>query len=178
MKEHPKASTKKPVIAVIMGSKSDWGVMQHSVEQLLAFGLVPEVRIMSAHRTPEEASAFASTAASRGLKILISAAGMAAHLGGFLAAHTHLPVIGVPLKGGAMDGIDSLLSTVQMPGGVPVATVALGKAGAINAALLAVQMLALSDPALKRKFIQHKRKMQKAVFDADMSLVREVERMI
>ena len=116
---------------------------------------------MSAHRTPDKAAAFSKKAASRGLKVIIAAAGSAAHLAGVIAAHTTLPVLGVPLKGGAMDGMDSLLATVQMPSGIPVGTLALGKAGAINAALLAVQILALSDTSLRRKMVQHKANLKK-----------------
>jgi len=170
------ADQKSPVVAVIMGSSSDWGVMKGTADTLKKFGVPHEVRVMSAHRTPDEATAFAGGAAARGLKILISAAGMAAHLGGVLAAHTTLPVIGVPMKGGAMDGIDALLSTVQMPSGVPVACVAMGKAGAVNAALLAVQILALSDPAMKQRFAEHKRSMRQAVVEADRALQAELER--
>lgn len=171
-----KKSISKPQVGIVMGSKSDWSAMQHAVQTLAEFGVTAEVRIISAHRTPDEASAFAGTAASRGLKVIISAAGMAAHLGGVMAAHTTLPVIGVPMKGGAMDGMDALLSTVQMPGGVPVATVSMGRSGAINAALLSVQMLSIGDAALRRKFQQYKRKMRKKVFNDDIELQRELER--
>lgn len=171
-----KTVSSKPAVAVVMGSKSDWSVMQHAVNTLSQFGIAAEVRIMSAHRTPEEASAFAATASARGLKVIIAGAGMAAHLAGVLAAHTILPVIGVPMKGGAMDGIDALLSTVQMPGGVPVAAVAMGRSGAVNAALLSVQILAVHDAALRRKLQQYKRKMRKNVFDSDVELKRELER--
>lgn len=164
----------KPVVGVVMGSKSDWPVMKETVAVLDKFKLPCEVRVISAHRTPDEATAFASTAATRGIKVIISAAGMAAHLGGVLAAHTHLPVIGVPMKGGAMDGIDSLLATVQMPRGVPVATVAMGGSGAHNAGLLAVQMLALSDDNMKKKFQEYKRSMKQDVFNADLSLQKEL----
>ena len=132
-----------PPVAVLMGSDSDWETVKETVETLKWFGVECEVHVISAHRTPQRASAFAGKAAGRGIKVIIAAAGGAAHLAGVLAAHTILPVIGIPIKGGALDGLDALLSTVQMPAGVPVATVALGKAGSINAALLAVQMLAL-----------------------------------
>jgi len=157
----------KPLIGIVMGSKSDWPVMKESVAVLEKFGLPYEVRVISAHRSPEEATAFASTASTRGLKVIISAAGM--------AAHTHLPVIGVPMKGGALDGLDSLLSTVQMPRGVPVATVAMGGSGAHNAALLAVQMLALANENLKKKFQQYKRTMKQDVFNADLALQKELQ---
>jgi phosphoribosylaminoimidazole carboxylase PurE protein len=155
--------TAKPEVAVVMGSDSDWGLMEKAIETLDAYGVVSEVRVMSAHRTPDEAAEFARTAAKRGVKIIIAAAGGAAHLGGVLAAHTTLPVIGVPIKGGALNGVDSLLATLQMPAGIPVATVTLGSAGPVNAALFAVQILALSQPALARKVVQHKRDMKKKV---------------
>ncbi|MBI4889674.1 MAG: 5-(carboxyamino)imidazole ribonucleotide mutase [Acidobacteria bacterium] len=140
-----------PIIAVVMGSKSDWDTMKHACDTLSQFGIGHEKRVLSAHRTPEEATEFIKTARSRGVKAIIAAAGGAAHLAGVCAAHTTLPVLGVPMKGWSLDGLDSLLSTVQMPGGIPVATFAIGKAGAINAALFAVSMLALSDEALKTK---------------------------
>jgi 5-(carboxyamino)imidazole ribonucleotide mutase len=170
-----KQKQKKAVVAVVMGSASDWPVVQHSVETLDAFGVSHEVHVMSAHRTPDEAGAFSRNAAGRGIKVIIASAGMAAHLGGVLAAHTILPVIGVPMKGGAMDGMDALLSTVQMPSGVPVATVALGKAGAVNAAVLAVQMLALHDAGLKRKLQRYKQTMKKKVQKADQTIQSESE---
>jgi len=174
-KSNSKAAKVKPLVGIVMGSDSDWPVIQSTTEVLKQFGVPYEVRVISAHRTPDEATAFASTASTRGLKVIISAAGMAAHLGGVLAANTHLPIIGVPMKGGALDGLDSLLATVQMPRGVPVATVAMGKSGAVNAGLLAVQMLALSDDNLKKKFQQYKRTMKQKVFDADRELQKEIE---
>jgi 5-(carboxyamino)imidazole ribonucleotide mutase len=157
-----------------MGSKSDWPVLEHTFKTLKEFGVDAEVKIMSAHRTPHEAAAFAENAAKNGFKVIIGAAGGAAHLSGVLAGHTTLPVIGIPVKGWALDGMDSLLSTVQMPKGVPVATVAIGKAGAINAAVLAVQMLALSEPALRRKLKSYKQKMHRAVLQADAELQQEL----
>jgi 5-(carboxyamino)imidazole ribonucleotide mutase len=129
---------------------------------------------MSAHRTPDDAALFARNAKKGGKKVIIAAAGMAAHLAGVLAAHTTLPVIGVPMKGGAMDGLDALLATVQMPGGVPVATVALGRSGAVNAALLAVQIMALSDSSLATKLKRFKQTQTKAVKKADEELQREL----
>ncbi|MCX7010793.1 MAG: 5-(carboxyamino)imidazole ribonucleotide mutase, partial [Kiritimatiellaeota bacterium] len=149
-------SNDKPVVAVVMGSDSDWETVAHAAETLKKFGVPFEVRVCSAHRTPDAAAEFAKGAEARGLKVIIAAAGSAAHLAGVLAAHTTLPVIGVPMKGGALDGLDALLATVQMPAGIAVATVALGKAGTVNAALLAVQILALADPALQAKFAAHK----------------------
>jgi 5-(carboxyamino)imidazole ribonucleotide mutase len=140
-----------PLIAVIMGSKSDWETMKHACETLALFGIAHEKRVLSAHRTPEQATEFVRTARDRGVKAIIAAAGGAAHLAGVCAAHTTLPVLGVPMKGWSLDGLDALLSTVQMPGGIPVATFAIGKAGAVNAALFAVAMLALHDSELKEQ---------------------------
>ncbi len=168
----------KHIVAVVMGSKSDWPVMEHTVNTLLEFGIVPEVRVISAHRTPEEATAFASTAATHGIKVIIAAAGMAAHLAGVLAAHTILPVLSVPQKGGALDGLDALLAMVQMPKGVPVGTLALGRSGAINAALMAVQILALSDANLRKKFQKYKRDIKKQVLEADREIQMEAEKKI
>jgi 5-(carboxyamino)imidazole ribonucleotide mutase len=138
----------KPLVGVIMGSKSDWDTMSHAVSTLEALGIPCEARVISAHRTPDLASEYATTARERGLEAIIAAAGGAAHLAGVLASLTTLPVLGVPMKGWSLDGLDSLLSTVQMPRGVPVATFAIGKAGAVNAALFAGQMLAASHPEL------------------------------
>ena len=129
-----------------MGSVSDWDTMSHCAEMLKKFSIPYERHIASAHRTPEKAVEIASTAKDRGVKVIIAAAGGAAHLAGVLAAHTRLPILGVPMKGWATDGMDSLLSTVQMPRGIPVMTLAIGKAGAVNAAISALQMLALSSP--------------------------------
>ena len=138
-----------PVVGILMGSKSDWETMQESAKTLRRMEIPFEAHIASAHRTPDKVIQFCETAESRGLKVIIAAAGGAAHLAGFCAGKTHLPVLGVPMKGWALDGLDSLLSTVQMPSGVPVATFAIGKAGAVNAALFAAQLLAVSDPALR-----------------------------
>jgi 5-(carboxyamino)imidazole ribonucleotide mutase len=139
------------LVGVIMGSKSDWETMRHSSETLTQFGVPHESRIVSAHRTPALMAEYASTAEQRGLEVVIAAAGGAAHLPGMVAAHTILPVLGVPIESHALKGLDSLLSIVQMPGGVPVATLAIGKAGAINAALLAVAILAAHRPDLREK---------------------------
>jgi len=152
-----KTKKSKLQVSVVMGSDSDWPLMEATVKTLARFGVQSETRVISAHRTPELATAYATGAARRGLQVIIAAAGGAAHLAGVLAAHTTLPVIGVPIKGGAFDGLDALLSTVQMPSGIPVATVALGSAGAVNAAILAVQILALRRPKLTVKLQQHKR---------------------
>jgi 5-(carboxyamino)imidazole ribonucleotide mutase len=139
----------RPLVAVIMGSKSDWETMRHADEKLTEFAVPHECRVISAHRTPRLAADFADTASARGIEIIIAAAGGAAHLAGVLAAHTTLPVLGVPMKSDALNGMDSLLATVQMPAGIPVGTLAIGKPGAINAALFAVAILANSRPELR-----------------------------
>ncbi len=139
----------QPLVGVVMGSKSDWETMTHTVSTLEALGIPTEVRVMSAHRTPDVAIEFSSTAEERGLEVIIAAAGGAAHLAGVMASKTTIPVLGVPMKGWALDGLDSLLSTVQMPRGVPVGTLAIGKAGAVNAALLAAQILGLKHPHIR-----------------------------
>jgi 5-(carboxyamino)imidazole ribonucleotide mutase len=139
----------KPLVGVIMGSASDWETMQHAVSTLEELGIPSEVRVLSAHRTPDASAEYAATAEERGLRVVIAAAGGAAHLAGVVAAHTILPVLGVPMKGWALDGLDSLLSTVQMPRGVPVGTLAIGKAGAVNAALFAAEILGVGDPQIR-----------------------------
>jgi len=141
----------KPIVGVVMGSNSDWKVMQHAVEVLKTFGVPGEARVVSAHRTPDLLYRYAETAAGRGLRCIIAGAGGSAHLPGMLAAKTTLPVLGVPVTSRALKGLDSLLSIVQMPKGVPVATFAIGEAGAANAGLFAVAMLAIQDPKLARK---------------------------
>jgi 5-(carboxyamino)imidazole ribonucleotide mutase len=141
----------EPLVAVIMGSKSDWETMRHCDETLTQFGVPHECRVLSAHRTPQLASQYAAEAESRGFEVIIGAAGGAAHLAGVLAAQTVLPVLGVPMESPALKGLDSLLSTVQMPGGIPVGTLAIGSAGARNAALLAIAILANSRPELREK---------------------------
>lgn len=138
-----------PLVGVVMGSKSDWDTMSHCVSTLDALGIPNEARVLSAHRTPDEAVEYSGTAEARGLQVIIAAAGGAAHLAGVMAAKTTLPVLGVPMKGWSLDGLDSLLSTAQMPGGVPVGTLAIGKAGAVNAALLAGQILGLKDERIR-----------------------------
>lgn len=140
-----------PIVAVVMGSRSDWDVMRHASEQLQGFGVAHETRIVSAHRTPDLLFAFAEQAEARGIRCIIAGAGGAAHLPGMLAAKTTVPVLGVPVPSRYLKGLDSLLSIVQMPKGVPVATFAIGEAGAANAALFAVSMLAFSDPVLANK---------------------------
>ncbi|AWU93764.1 5-(carboxyamino)imidazole ribonucleotide mutase [Azospirillum ramasamyi] len=137
-----------PLVGIIMGSQSDWTTMKHAADTLAALGIPHEVRIVSAHRTPHRLVEYATTAKARGLKVVIAGAGGAAHLPGMAASMTPLPVFGVPVESHALKGMDSLLSIVQMPGGVPVGTLAIGKAGAINAALLAGSVIALMDPAV------------------------------
>ena len=141
----------KPLVAVIMGSKSDWEVMRAASETFNEFGVPHESRVLSAHRTPELAAEFASSAEARGLEVIIAGAGGAAHLAGVTAAYTTLPVLGVPMESASLKGMDSLLSTVQMPAGVPVGTLAIGKPGARNAALFAIAILANSRPGLREK---------------------------
>ncbi len=141
----------RPLVAVIMGSKSDWDTMRHADETLERFGVPHECSILSAHRTPALTAEYATAAQGRGIEVVIAGAGGAAHLPGVVAAHTILPVLGVPIESQALKGLDSLLSIVQMPGGVPVGTLAIGKSGAVNAALLAVAILATSRPELRDK---------------------------
>lgn len=159
-------------VAIVMGSKSDLEVVKKAMDVLKKFDVPFEARVLSAHRSPSEAAQFAQQADKRGIKVLIAAAGKAAHLGGVLAGHTTLPVIGLPIKSSMMDGLDSLLSTVQMPDGVPVATVAVN--GAVNAALLAVQILALQDGALAKRLVDYKQDMRQAVLAADAELQKEI----
>jgi 5-(carboxyamino)imidazole ribonucleotide mutase len=140
-----------PLVAVIMGSKSDWDTMRQSDEVLTSFGVPHECRVLSAHRTPKETAEYVTEAESRGIEVIIAAAGGAAHLAGVCAAHTLVPVLGVPIESQALKGLDSLLSTVQMPGGIPVGTLAIGPAGARNAALLAIAILANKRPELREK---------------------------
>jgi phosphoribosylaminoimidazole carboxylase PurE protein len=157
MSKQDKMPALKPDVTIVMGSDSDWPLLEECANTLSRFGIAYEVRVISAHRTPDTAATYARKVSGQGIKVIIAAAGGAAHLAGVLAAHTTLPVIGVPVTSGFMDGLDSLLSTVQMPAGVPVATVAVGKAGAVNAAILAVQILALNRPDLARQLIVHKK---------------------
>ena len=158
-----------PLVAVIMGSKSDWETMRQADQMLTDFGVAHECRVMSAHRSPTLAAEFASSAEARGLEVIIAAAGGAAHLAGVMAAHTLLPVLGVPMKSDALNGLDSLLATVQMPGGIPVGTLAIGRAGAVNAALLAIAILANSRPQLRKKLrafrAAQEKKIREAVLD-------------
>ena len=165
------SENKKSPVAIVMGSDSDLPVMQSCINELKTFDIEPIVRIISAHRTPDIAADFADTAAENGIKVIIAAAGMAAHLAGAMAGRTTLPVIGVPLAAsGGPAGLDALLSTVQMPPGVPVATVAIGKAGAKNAAVLAVQILALSDKNLAGKLTKFRKAQSQKVIQKDAEL--------
>ena len=156
-----------PIVGIVMGSDSDWPLVQKACATLDKFGVAYETRVISAHRTPEVAIEYSKTAESRGIKVIIAAAGGAAHLGGVLAAATVLPVIGIPIAGGALNGLDALHATVQMPSGVPVATVACGSAGPTNAALLAVQILGTSDASLRLKFRAHKEELKAKVAGAN-----------
>jgi len=143
--------TKQPLVGIVMGSDSDWPVMRNCAETLKAFDIPYEAKVLSAHRTPDAALDYATSAQERGIKVLIGAAGGAAHLAGVLAAKSQLPVLAVPMPSKHLQGLDSLLAMVQMPGGIPVATFAIGEAGAVNAGLFSVAMLALSDPDLAQK---------------------------
>ena len=153
----------KALVGIVMGSDSDWPLVKKACATLQKFDVPYETRVISAHRTPEVAIEYSKTAESRGLKVVIAAAGGAAHLAGVLAAGTVLPVIGIPVAGGALNGLDALYATVQMPGGVPVATVACGSAGPVNAALLAVQILGTADESLREKFRVHKDDLKKKI---------------
>ena len=155
--------TNNPVVGIVMGSDSDWPIVSKATEILRNFGIAFEVRVISAHRAPELASRYATEAESRGLRVILAAAGGAAHLGGVLAAHTVLPVLGIPIAGGALNGLDALLATVQLPAGIPVGTLTLGSAGPVNAAILAVQILATSDDALRQRLHDYKKELQRKV---------------
>ena len=159
-----------PQVLIMMGSDSDLPVMEEVGKMLKQFGVTYEMRISSAHRAPHKTAALAAEAAGRGIRIIIAAAGMAAHLAGVVAAETTLPVIGVPIGGGALNGVDALYAMVQMPGGIPVATMAIGKAGAKNAALFAVQILALGDPDLTGKLVAFRQEMAREVEAKDREL--------
>jgi 5-(carboxyamino)imidazole ribonucleotide mutase len=150
-------------VGILMGSQSDWPTVQHAALTLDKLGVGNEARVLSAHRSPHAAAEYAETAAERGLEVLICAAGGAAHLAGVISAHTHLPVLGIPMKAWSTDGLDSLLSTVQMPAGIPVGTLAIGKAGATNAALLAVAILSLADPQLRQRYLEYRKAQTEAV---------------
>jgi phosphoribosylaminoimidazole carboxylase PurE protein len=164
-----------PRVGIVMGSDSDWEVMSAAAARLDAFGIPYEVTVSSAHRAPERTATYAKTARERGLRVIIASAGMAAHLAGVVAAHTTLPVIGVP-QAGSLLGLDALLATVQMPSGVPVATVAVGKAGAENAAVLAAQILALADDGLASRLQEFKTELARQVEEKDARLQQQRQR--
>ncbi|MGA9262259.1 MAG: 5-(carboxyamino)imidazole ribonucleotide mutase [Desulfobacterales bacterium] len=160
----------RPQVGIVMGSDSDLSVMEETAAILRKFGVAFEITVASAHRTPRRAAEFAESARDRGIKVIIAGAGHAAHLAGAIAAHTTLPVIGVPIDSSALHGMDALLSTVQMPPGIPVATVAVGKPGAVNAGILAVQILAVGDPVLADKLTDYKAQMAAKVVEKAQKL--------
>jgi 5-(carboxyamino)imidazole ribonucleotide mutase len=159
--------TTTPLVGILMGSKSDWETMKHTVSTLKGLGIPCEAHVASAHRTPEKVVDFCQGAEGRGLRVIIAAAGGAAHLAGVCASKTHLPVLGVPIMGWATEGMDALLSTVQMPAGIPVGTLAIGKAGAINAALLAASILALGDDGIRERYLSYRRAQTEQVLRDD-----------
>jgi 5-(carboxyamino)imidazole ribonucleotide mutase len=159
------ASETTPIVGVIMGSKSDWETMSRTSETLKLLGIAHECRVVSAHRTPDWMAEYAKSAAGRGLEVIIAAAGGAAHLPGMVAAHTSLPVLGVPIKSSVLNGVDSLLSIVQMPAGIPVATLAIGNAGATNAALLAAAILGNKYPAIRARLEEFRQKQTQSVME-------------
>lgn len=161
-------TTDSPLVAVIMGSKSDWDTMSAASETLKQFGIPHECRVLSAHRSPTLAAEFASSAESRGLQVIIAGAGGAAHLAGVMAAHTLVPVLGVPMKSDALKGMDSLLATVQMPAGIPVGTLAIGKAGATNAALLSVAIMANNKSDLREKLRQYRHQLEQKIRETEL----------
>jgi len=161
--------TATPLVGILMGSKSDWETMHHTALTLKRLKIPFEAHVASAHRTPEKVVEFCTAAEGRGIKVIIAAAGGAAHLAGVCASKTHLPVLGVPLKGWATEGMDALLSTVQMPTGIPVGTLAIGKAGAINAALLAASILSLGDALIRERYLAYRQaQREKALEDDDL----------
>lgn len=162
------------IVGIVMGSDTDFPVMNEAGKTLQKFGIPHEMEVLSAHRTPARAHEYSTTAAKRGLKVLIAAAGAAAHLAGVMAANTTLPVIGVPMATSTLNGLDALLSTVQMPSGIPVATMAIDKAGAVNAAIFAAQILALSDPEIARKLVGHKEALAHAVSEKNARLQKQI----
>jgi 5-(carboxyamino)imidazole ribonucleotide mutase len=164
----------RAVVGIVMGSDTDFPVMMESGKTLARFGIAYEMEVLSAHRTPERAHEYSRTAASRGLKVVIAAAGAAAHLAGVMAASTTLPVIGVPLGTSTLNGMDALLATVQMPGGIPVATMAIDKAGAVNAAIFAAEILALNDPGVARKLAAHKEDMARGVAEKNTRIQKQL----
>jgi phosphoribosylaminoimidazole carboxylase PurE protein len=165
-----------PLVSIVMGSDSDLDIMREAAKALEGFGIAYEMDVTSAHRSPDRTADYAKSAAQRGVRVIIAGAGGAAHLAGVIAAHTILPVIGVPIPSTSLNGLDSLLATVQMPAGIPVATVAIGKPGATNAGILAAQILGLSDPDVARKLGDHKNKLASGVEDKSRNLKSVLER--
>lgn len=170
------SSSRRPLVGIVMGSQSDWDTMRHAALRLEGLGIAHDVRIVSAHRTPGRMVAYAEQAVDRGLRVIIAGAGGAAHLPGMIAAMTRIPVLGVPVRSAALSGLDSLLSIVQMPAGVPVGTLAIGEAGAANAALLAAAMLATTDPELADRLDAMRRQQADAVADAPVGDPAQVPR--
>ena len=162
------------LVGIVMGSDTDFPVMNEAGKTLEKFGIAYEMEVLSAHRTPARAHEYATTALKRGLKVVIAAAGAAAHLAGVMAANTTLPVIGVPMATSTLDGLDALLATVQMPGGIPVATMAIDRAGAVNAAIFAAEILGLSDPEIARKLVAHKEELAKSVTEKNARLQKQI----
>jgi len=162
--------TRGPIVGILMGSDTDLPVMSEAGKTLEKFGIAYEMEVVSAHRTPARAHEYATTAAKRGMKVLIVGAGAAAHLAGVMAANTTLPVIGVPLASSTLNGLDALLATVQMPGGIPVATMAIDKAGAVNAAIFTAEILGLSDPEISRRLVAHKEDLVRGVAEKNARL--------
>jgi phosphoribosylaminoimidazole carboxylase PurE protein len=165
------------LVGIVMGSDTDFPVMSETGKTLAKFGIAYEMEVLSAHRTPARAHEYATTAVKRGLKVMIAAAGAAAHLAGVMAANTTLPVIGVPMATSTLNGLDALLATVQMPGGIPVATMAIDKAGAVNAAIFAAEILALSDAEIARKLVAHKEDLAKSVAEKNARLQKQISEM-
>ena len=165
---------KRTAVGIVMGSDSDYPMMSECARTLEKFGIAYEMEVLSAHRTPARAHEYATTASKRGLKIIVAAAGAAAHLAGVMAANTTLPVIGVPMATSTLNGLDALLATVQMPGGIPVATMAIDKAGAMNAAIFAAEILGLSDPEIGRKLVAHKEELERGVAEKNARLQKQL----
>jgi len=162
------------LVGIVMGSDTDYPVMSEAARTLEKFGIPYEIEVLSAHRTPARSHEYSTTAAKRGLKVVIAAAGAAAHLAGVMAAGTTLPVIGVPMATSALNGLDALLATVQMPGGIPVATMAIDKAGAVNAAIFAAEILALSDTRVAAKLAEHKEELAKSVAEKNARVQKQI----
>jgi 5-(carboxyamino)imidazole ribonucleotide mutase len=168
------SNTKRVLVGIVMGSDTDYPVMSEAGKTLDKFGIAYEMEVLSAHRTPARAHEYATTAVSRGLKVVIAAAGAAAHLAGVIAASTTLPVIGVPMGTSSLNGLDALLATVQMPGGIPVATMAIDRAGAVNAAVFAAEILGTSDPEMARKLVAHKEDLARSVAEKNAKLQKQL----